>query len=88
MEECQTFLTGLYIGLIYFWYVLFIYETPNVVSSGIAQFTYETPRVVSSGIPQFTYETPRVVSSGIAQIQYIVSLLNNIIKNNGIVYIL
>ena len=31
------------------------------------QFTYETPNVVSSGIAQFTYETPDVVSSGIAQ---------------------
>ena len=31
------------------------------------QFTYETPSVVSSGIAQFTYETPNGVSSGIAQ---------------------
>jgi hypothetical protein len=45
----------------------FTYETPNVVSSGIAQFAYETPNVVSSGTAQFTYETPSVVSSGIAQ---------------------
>ena len=29
----------------------FTYETPDVVSPGIAQFTYETPDVVSSGIP-------------------------------------
>ena len=32
------------------------YETPSVVSPGIAQSTYETPNVVSPGIVQSTYD--------------------------------
>jgi hypothetical protein len=39
----------------------------NIVDS--IQSTYETPNVVSSRIAQSTYETPNVVSSGIAQSQ-------------------
>jgi hypothetical protein len=37
------------------------------VSLDFIEFTYETPCVVSTGIAQFTYETPNVVSTGIAQ---------------------